>query len=127
MSYSFFDFVDERWQPDSASFVAEVPQNIRTSSELLDVLFSALKLPGYFGFNWNALNDCLRDFHWIEETEVVLRHLDVPQLDAAELGIYISVLNEAINDWKPGEAHRFKVVFPRHAKPIIDKLQDADN
>ncbi len=30
---------------------------------LFEDFFYSLWFPGYFGFNWNALYDCLRDFH----------------------------------------------------------------
>ncbi|MFR9164902.1 MAG: barstar family protein [Dysgonomonas sp.] len=33
-----------------------------------------MRFPNYFGFNWNALLDCLRDFDWIEEKYIILIH-----------------------------------------------------
>jgi len=38
-----------------------IPERLTSSRSLLDWLDAALNLPDYFGFNWNALSDCLRD------------------------------------------------------------------
>lgn len=45
-------------------FVARVDANrdIRTKTDLLRALADECNFPGYFGFNWDALNDCLADF-----------------------------------------------------------------
>ncbi|WP_281066504.1 barstar family protein [Streptomyces sp. PvR006] len=32
----------------------------------------ALKFPSYFGWNWNAFNDCLRDLQWLASDHHVL-------------------------------------------------------
>ncbi|MEV4944369.1 barstar family protein [Streptomyces sp. NPDC053755] len=32
----------------------------------------ALKFPEYFGWNWNAVNDCLRDLQWLSSDHHVL-------------------------------------------------------
>ena len=73
----------------------------------------ALLFPAYFGRNWNALYDCLRDFHWTEKKEVLLVHSDLPQLAEAELKTYLEVLRDAAADWKPGESHAFGVIFDK--------------
>lgn len=35
----------------------------------IDIFFKKvskkLEFPDYFGYNWNALNDCLQDFSWL--------------------------------------------------------------
>lgn len=32
---------------------------------LLHALYQSCQFPAYFGFNWDALEDCLKDFSWI--------------------------------------------------------------
>ncbi|WP_051782524.1 MULTISPECIES: barstar family protein [unclassified Streptomyces] len=34
--------------------------------------YDRLRLPDYFGWNWNALFDCLRDLHWLPAERYVL-------------------------------------------------------
>ena len=33
---------------------------------------SAFGFPPYFGENWDALWDCMRDMYWIKETKIIL-------------------------------------------------------
>jgi RNAse (barnase) inhibitor barstar len=47
--------------------------NINSKEELLKELNIKLKFP-YFGFNWDALYDLLRDFHWIDQKGIILVH-----------------------------------------------------
>ena len=44
------------------AFIAWLPLNIHGKEELFIQLSNKLNLPDYFGFNWDALFDCLRDF-----------------------------------------------------------------
>ena len=96
---------------ENDAFVARIAGNIQSTQQLFELFYRLLALPGYFGFNWNALFDCLRDFHWVNEKNIVIIHDDLPELDALEMRIYLEVLSDAIVDWKPGEEHSLKVVF----------------
>lgn len=93
-------------------FVAVVPCGLRGTGQLMKALAAALQLPDYFGHNWNALADCLRDLHWLSEHTVYLIHEALPELPPADLAEYLSVLAEAVRDWQPGEAHALVVIFP---------------
>ncbi|KVM51910.1 hypothetical protein WK11_17035 [Burkholderia ubonensis] len=107
-----FVFVPESraFMADDA-FVARIAGKICTEQQLFESFFRLLTLPGYFGFNWNALFDCLRDFHWIDEKNIVIVHDELPELSTVEMRIYLEVLRDAVVDWKPGEAHSLQVVF----------------
>jgi RNAse (barnase) inhibitor barstar len=104
----------------SESFVVHLSA-INSKQELFKELFDKLKLPDYFGFNWDALSDCLRDFNWIEQQRIVLVHDQVPSLDETSFRTYIRTLVYAIQDWKPGERHYFEVVFPKQAESQITR------
>ena len=104
-------------------FVARLPAGLATSRALLEALNTQLALPSYFGFNWNALSDCLRDLSWIQESRVVLCHVDVPPLPGAELRLYLQVLAEAVASWQPGEGHSLRVIFPEAARHALEALR----
>lgn len=103
-----------------ADFVVHLSR-INSKEELFKQLSDKLEMPKYFGSNWDALSDCLRDFHWIEQQKIILVHDDFLLLNEHELSTYLQVLFEAIQDWKDGEEHSLEVVFPESVRSIIEQ------
>jgi len=79
-------------------------------------------LPEYFGLNWNALDECLTDFHWINEKGIVIVHDDIPGLDIGNLTIYVDVLVSAIDIWKKRNGHYLDVIFPKKYEADVMNL-----
>ena len=104
---------------EGGDFVARVPGGITTREQLFEALHRELNLPSYFGGNWDALSDCLRDLSWIASRRVIIVHEAVPAMDTRTLKAYLDVLAECVNDWKPGEEHELVVIFPERAKVEI--------
>jgi len=122
---SVFTFVpDVRCFTPTDAFVARVAGDIRTSQQLFELFYQSLVLPGYFGFNWNALFDCLRDFHWVSERKVIIVHDDLPELEPSEMKIYLDVLHDAVVDWKPDEVHSLQVVFDERDRACIELMME---
>lgn len=119
-SFRFLD--DPNAYREPTAFVVRLPSGVAGKSELLNLLYERLILPGYFGFNWDALSDCLRDFHWIREVQVALIHEDLPQLPEEDLRIYLSVLAHAVLDWNRSDEHALEIVFPEAARATINRL-----
>lgn len=106
---------------DETEFIAYLAK-ASGKEDLLNKLSVALNFPDYFGFNWDALYDYLRDFHWIDKKGIVLVHSEFPILSDEILKIYLEVLVDTIQDWKEGEEHYFKVVFPEQSKQLIEEI-----
>jgi hypothetical protein len=106
-----------RYFVENGAHTVRITGEICTRPQLFELLYHLLAFPGYFGFNWDALSDCLRDFHWIDEKIIVIVHDELPNIPVAELKIYLDILCDAVIDWKPGEAHSLKVVF--NSKDIV--------
>lgn len=103
----------------SEKFVAIVPAGIRSREKLFSILSKALKFP-YFGRNWDALNDCLRDFSWTDIFQITVIHRDIPALGTDATRTYLDILACRVEDWKPDEDHQFRVVFPLSQKVAIE-------
>ncbi len=99
-----------------------IPGNASDEQEFLRALAVQLRFPEYFGENWNALVDCLRDFHWIPEHRIVLWHPILPPLSEGDLAVYLDVLGHSVRDWYPGEAHELVAVFQPEARSRVDQL-----
>ncbi|KXV03460.1 hypothetical protein CR51_17315 [Caballeronia megalochromosomata] len=104
------------------ALISRIDGCLRTPKELFDVLYQSLSLPSYFGFNWNALFDCLRDFHWIGQTRVIIVHDKLPELEPSEMKIYLEILRDAALDWKLGEEHSLQVVFKERDRNSVEAL-----
>lgn len=108
--------VDGSELPSFPALVAEMPAGIATTDALLDELHQRLQFPDYFGGNWDALWECIRDLSWLPDGPVVLRHRDVPLVgDVAGQKKYVSILRDTVEKkWTvPGQSLRdLVVVFP---------------
>jgi len=122
----------------------ELPPNIKNVDALLDALSVAFRFPNYFGKNWNALEECIRDLSWLPPGDVVLIHKDLPLADNRDsLLIYLSILRDAAWNWETkgsnliyashnkwdatGEREflvkrKFLAAFPANAKGVVRSL-----
>jgi hypothetical protein len=101
-------------------FVAVFPRGVVGEAAVIAALAEALRFPDYFGFNWNAVDECIADLSWIAERDVVLHHDDVPALPDDALAHYIDVLHRAELSWCTRDApHSLRVVFPTAARPLL--------
>ncbi|GGS82072.1 hypothetical protein GCM10010286_03320 [Streptomyces toxytricini] len=47
-------------------------REMRDADAVFQQFYDALRLPDYFGWNWHALSDCLRDLTWLSTDHHVL-------------------------------------------------------
>lgn len=118
-----FNFFSAEPSYDAAEvFYVRIDPAICTSEELLKALYYLLWFPGYFGFNWDALYDCLRDLEWVPQRKVVLVHSALPKLPESELRIYLEVLRDAALSWEGDGAHDLEVFFSIDERPGVEIL-----
>ena len=115
-------------------FVFRVPKGICNQQELFSAFAVGLNAPGrYFGYNWDAFNDCLAMLDWIDSYNVFILHDELPRLSEKELGIYLDILNGASLEWKSTKIHQLNEIYPdmvRHEISIyfpIDLEHDIKN
>lgn len=113
-----FDMSSLKLDPQT-DFIAKLPSGLSDRKVLFEALCRELQFPSYFGNNWDALSECLRDLSWIKCRRVVIFHEDLPPLDAKDIAIYLEVLSECVRDWKPDEDHKLVVVFPQEVRDAI--------
>jgi hypothetical protein len=95
-----------------------VPSGIETKSELLSFLAGAFPLPDYFGHNWDALEECLRDLSWLDDKKIALLHHDLPLAqEKAEARTYLQILSTAAL-----ASARLSVIFPESSRREIAGL-----
>lgn len=116
--FLFVDDVAAYHDPDAR--VARVPAGTRGKRELLLLLAKQLTFPAYFGFNWDALDECLGDLSWLPESKrVVILHEALPLRSSVQRRTYLEVLRDAASAWRPGEEHELLVVFPTKARRAV--------
>lgn len=78
-------------------------QRITTKGEFLDACAAAFRFPGYFGHNWDALEDSLRDLSWTPAGNGRLLVYDGAGAFAGQqpddFGVALEVLRSAVRFW----------------------------
>jgi hypothetical protein len=99
----------------AADLVVVVPPGLATKAELLAELAAGLRLPPWFGHNWDALYDALCDLSHLEARRVLIAHADLPLADPDERATYLDLLRDALDRrGRAGEVRdpRLLVAFP---------------
>jgi hypothetical protein len=117
-----FTFSESATQDSSAAKVVKVARSITTKEAILSCLANALDMPDYFGANWDALDECLRDLSWIKDRLIVIKHDGVPRLPADVLRVYLDVLARAVQSWRDESDHELVVMFPAWARNEITMI-----
>src|SRR5581483_2308746 len=102
-------------------FIFRMPSGIQDEDSLLKTFRDGLRFP-YFGYNWDALFDCLRDLSWIKEPIVVIIHQVLPWLDREALRIYLEILSDSVRHWRRRNGHKLEVFFPEAVRSAVRNI-----
>ncbi len=105
-----------------SELIVNISKHTNTKEQLINELNEKLKLPDYFGFNWDALYECLNDLSWIDQKQITIIHEQTPNITENELVIYLDILTSTILNWGHDPSHDFQVIFPSKEKDKITTL-----
>jgi len=90
--------------------VVRLGGQLRRKQDILRAVARGLKFPGYFGWNWDALEECLRDLSWLDvRVGIVLLHEHIPLTNTAQRSIYLDILKNAQSE----NRIPLRIVFPQ--------------
>ena len=118
-----FQFVENLADLDlTDARVVRIPAGLLHKRDLLTVLARGLDFPGHFGWNWDALEECLRDLAWIKHPRrILLIHEGLPfQPDWDNRTIYLEILKAAVAAWGPNQPHELIAIFPEQSRPEVE-------
>lgn len=90
--------------PGLSFFAVVDAASFETEYEILEALNSAFRLPAYFGWNWDALYDCLSDLDWVMADRYLLFIENSDRLDiqgSPDHSKFFAVLREVVKAWDP--------------------------
>jgi RNAse (barnase) inhibitor barstar len=77
--------------------VVWIPSTVRSKEKLLAVLSQGLRFTNYFGWNWDALEECLHDLSWLpENAQIAIVHEAMPFGAGENRQIYCDILRAAV-------------------------------
>lgn len=112
------------WRLDSQGMTARVLRGTKmiTIGSTFNEFGAALQFPDYFGENWAALDECLRDLSWLRPAQIVLIITDSVRVlsgeDVDSLCHLKGILTNAAREWaKPIQEREpwDRPVVPFHA------------
>lgn len=77
-------------------------ERCKTKAALLAEFAARLHFPEYFGHNWDAFDECIRDLDWIHATGyvIVATHAEALLVESpADYTTFVDVMNSAGEEW----------------------------
>ena len=90
-------------------------------AQLMQEFAAVLNFPDYFGSNWDALHDCLRDVSWLDEdaTHCVLLFDRWEKCTSSNL---IETLQDALASWKESADAVYVLIRTTNPDEYVQKL-----
>ncbi len=113
----------------SNGYIAIIDGNtISDKNKLLQSFSEALAFPNYFGYNWDAFEECINDLEWLDASSyiIVLKNPENMNIGAHDHQILLEILNNASRAWMEGRQHnaRFSTnPTPFHIILAVDQGQ----
>ena len=102
---------------------ASLPPQLGSKQALMSAVAERLCFPDYFGGNWDAFEECIRDLSWIPPGPILLVHSDIPLgNDFANARTYLTILRGAVGKMSKSPDRSLIVVFPAECKKQIEWL-----
>jgi RNAse (barnase) inhibitor barstar len=117
MIFGDFRLIDAR-----DTVLVQIPEDLASFDELSIQIKEQLGLPDYYGNNWNALSDCLRDLHWVSEHRVIFVNAGRVFKQDWQWKTYLEVLKECVDSWKETDEHSFIVYFPETLREEVESI-----
>ena len=97
------------------------PADLNASHDVFAFYSKALAFPDYFGWNWDAFDECITDLSWLDDTTMDIIHDDIPLgLDLHSRVIFLRILHET--KYYSNVNGKFRVHFKMAAKPIVQSI-----
>lgn len=80
---------------DEHTIVFHIEERLDSKDQLLSIISRKLSFPNYFGENWDALLDCLSDFHWVTQENIII--LLSGGIEDEIRDIFLEVVHEAVD------------------------------
>ncbi len=98
--------------------------SVKSKQELFSELADKLHFPDYFGYNWDALCEVLRDFYWINEKIIIIEHQDISRIPTADLKTYLEIISIVGKFWEEYKSHEVLFLFsPADLEDIKRQLE----
>lgn len=98
--------------------------SVKSKQELFSELADKLHFPDYFGYNWDALCEVLRDFYWINEKIIIIEHQDISRIPTADLKTYLEIISIVGKFWEEYKSHEVLFLFsPTDLEDIKRQLE----
>lgn len=112
-------------------------KKLSTYDGLLDEISASLQFPDYFGENWDALEECMSDLDWLDETDgyiLIFTNSDKILQDErlSVFGTFIDILDKTAKYWQ-GQGKDFYALFQvsesnkdNFQKKLQEYIKDVD-
>jgi RNAse (barnase) inhibitor barstar len=106
---------------DPAAIIVRVPRGVRSKQKLFAIYARALRFPKYFGWNWDAFEECLGDLSWLPPNRpIAIVHEDLPFGSGGEnRSIYINVLRGIAENHATVGKRTVQILMPLSLKTAL--------